>query len=210
MHKKLHNVLVLSRAYFPVSIMSWQNAMGLLMTLDRDESGECYAEKAAPLDNDLIAWNIREWLTMPDPMKDNYACVRTPKLRIALPEILVLKVWNRLPDRFVTYSRESVLQRDGLKCGYCGAHGTVKTLTIDHIIPTSKGGKNTWNNVVAACRACNAFKDDRTPEQAGLTLLVKPRKPSWLSMLGKKTAIGKVPESWKRFLEHTESTPNSL
>lgn len=207
MNRKLHNVLVLSRGYFPVSITSWQKAMGLLMSLDESAAGDQFAEKAVPLDNDLVAWDIRSWMTMPETMKDHYACVRTPTKKIPLPEIVVLKTWNRLPERFVTYSRESVLHRDGMKCGYCGAHGTIKTLTIDHILPSSKGGKTVWNNVITACRSCNSYKDDRTPEQAGMTLLVKPKKPSWLSMMGKKSSIGKVPESWKKFLGNVESVP---
>lgn len=73
------------------------------------------------------------------------------------------------------WSRPGVLGRDNRKCGYCGAHGT----TVDHIFPTSRGGKNTWVNTVASCDPCNQRKGDRTPVEAGMTLRVKPFAPTW-------------------------------
>ena len=66
--------------------------------------------------------------------------------------------------------RRNIFLRDGHKCGYCGKKGT----TIDHILPKSRGGKNTWENLVTACQSCNNRKRDRTPEEAGMTLLTTP------------------------------------
>lgn len=76
------------------------------------------------------------------------------------------------------WSRPGVLNRDGRKCGYCGKLGT----TVDHVTPASRGGRNSWQNTVTACDPCNQRKGDRTPEQAGMVLLVKPTAPSWASL----------------------------
>lgn len=73
------------------------------------------------------------------------------------------------------WSRRGVLVRDGRRCGYCPAAAT----TVDHILPRSHGGRNTWLNTVAACYTCNQRKADRTPEQASMKLRVKPHAPSW-------------------------------
>lgn len=77
------------------------------------------------------------------------------------------------------WSRFGVLNRDSRKCGYCGGRGT----TVDHVVPQARGGKSTWVNTVAACNACNQRKADRTPAEAGMTLLFKPHAPSWATML---------------------------
>ncbi|MDG4820342.1 HNH endonuclease [Asanoa sp. WMMD1127] len=76
------------------------------------------------------------------------------------------------------WSRSGVLVRDGRACGYCGGHAS----TVDHILPRSRGGRNTWTNTTAACDGCNQRKGDRTPAEAGMTLRHKPTTPSWASL----------------------------
>lgn len=78
-------------------------------------------------------------------------------------------------NRGPAWSRSGVLARDNHLCGYCAAYAT----TIDHIVPRSKGGGNTWLNTIAACNDCNQRKRDRTPAQAGMVLRVQPKVPSW-------------------------------
>lgn len=74
------------------------------------------------------------------------------------------------------WSRASVIRRDKGRCGYCGKPcGS----TVDHILPTSRGGKNTWKNTIAACDPCNQRKKNMTPEEAGMRLLFKPTVPTW-------------------------------
>jgi 5-methylcytosine-specific restriction endonuclease McrA len=78
-----------------------------------------------------------------------------------------------------SWSRAGVLRRDGFRCGYCGGgHG----ITVDHIVPTSRGGKNTWTNTVASCDPCNQHKGNRTPQEAGMTLQSKPQAPTWANL----------------------------
>ncbi|BCJ37046.1 HNH endonuclease [Actinocatenispora thailandica] len=73
------------------------------------------------------------------------------------------------------WSRRGLMARDGHRCGYCGDPAS----TVDHILPRSRGGRNTWRNTVAACGGCNQRKGDRTPEEAGMRLRVVPRTPGW-------------------------------
>jgi 5-methylcytosine-specific restriction endonuclease McrA len=79
------------------------------------------------------------------------------------------------------WSRQGVMARDGRRCGYC--HGAATT--IDHVVPRSRGGKNSWTNTVAACGGCNQRKGDRTPAEAGMRLLFEPTAPSW-AVLGRR------------------------
>ncbi len=74
-------------------------------------------------------------------------------------------------------SRRGVLARDHRRCGYCRQPAT----TVDHIVPRSQGGQNTWLNTIAACYACNQRKADRTPAKAGMVLRFEPRTPTWAS-----------------------------
>jgi len=76
------------------------------------------------------------------------------------------------------WSRSAVLARDGRRCAYCGGHAA----TIDHVLPSSRGGKNTWLNTVAACSGCNQRKGDRTPAEAGMVLRFTPTAPSWYAV----------------------------
>jgi 5-methylcytosine-specific restriction endonuclease McrA len=76
------------------------------------------------------------------------------------------------------WSRAGVAARDGGACGYCGGHAT----TVDHILPRSRGGKNTWLNTVAACGSCNQRKGDRTPAEAGMRLRCEPATPTWAAL----------------------------
>lgn len=81
-------------------------------------------------------------------------------------------------DRGPSWSRPGVLARDRRRCAYCTAAGT----TVDHVLPRSRGGKNTWTNTVAACYGCNQRKRDRTPAEAGMVLRVTPTAPTWADL----------------------------
>lgn len=78
-----------------------------------------------------------------------------------------------------TWTKPAVLRRDNHTCGYCSGHAS----TVDHILPRSRGGRNTWQNTVAACDDCNQRKGRRTPAEAGMTLRTKPYAPTWSSVL---------------------------
>lgn len=92
-----------------------------------------------------------------------------------LPTVIRLRNYVKIPYKEISLSRRNVLHRDNYTCQYCGERR--HDLTIDHIFPRSRGGRDSWENVVAACLKCNVKKGDRTPREAGLVLMTVPRRP---------------------------------
>jgi len=117
-------------------------------------------------------------------------------MEIQCPSVIRLHSYVRKPFKEVVLSRKNIIKRDSNTCQYCGRNN--RPMTVDHIIPKSFGGKDKWSNLVAACTACNTKKGSRTPEDAGLKLQKKPRKPSHLFFL--QTSFGRPHESWKPYL----------
>lgn len=111
------------------------------------------------------------------------------------PTVIRLQRYAHVPYKGVTLNRQNILKRDNFECQYCGS---VKNLTIDHLMPRSKGGKSTWKNLVTACARCNSLKGDQTPEQAGMKLRMEPRKPSFTAFLSLHPHH--IHESWKSWL----------
>lgn len=143
-----HSVVVFSRNYLPMSRINIKRAIILLVT-----------GKAEPL-------NLTE---------ETFWQVRSPSMVFEVPKQIRLtftsneRLWHAPP-----VNRREVLRRDHHACQYCGS---TKNLTLDHVIPRSKGGKHTWDNVVTACERCNSRKGDRTPQQAGMPLRTLPKAP---------------------------------
>ena len=124
--------------------------------------------------------------------------IRAVSFKFRLPEVIVLQTYDSIPCKEVPFSRRNIYRRDNYTCQYCGKRFHAEDLTIDHVIPKSRGGKTTWENCVLACAACNLRKGDRTLEEAGMALLGKPAKPSWNPNL--LVRGGPLPLSWKGFL----------
>jgi 5-methylcytosine-specific restriction endonuclease McrA len=118
---------------------------------------------------------------------------------LAMPSVIRLYGYVTMPYKGVMLNRQNVFKRDGNRCVYCGNR---HDLTLDHVIPRSKGGKTAWNNLVTACKRCNARKSDFTPEEVGLKLPYKPFKPSFVVFL--REFAGVNDESWKPFLQTKE------
>lgn len=141
------SVVVFSRNYLPISRVNIRRAIALLIL-----------GKAEALDLASETW-----------------FVRSPNLVIAVPQHIRLtiasteRIWKVPP-----VNRREVLKRDSHSCQYCGNN---KRLTLDHVIPVSKGGQHKWDNVVTACEPCNQYKRDRTPHEAGMPLRTKPKAP---------------------------------
>lgn len=95
-----------------------------------------------------------------------------------LPKAIVLVQYVHIPYKQAAVTKLNVLKRDGYECAYCGQKLGYKAATVDHIIPRCRGGKHIWKNVVIACKKCNNFKDDKTPEAVGLKLRKRPTVPA--------------------------------
>jgi 5-methylcytosine-specific restriction endonuclease McrA len=122
--------------------------------------------------------------------------VRSTKISFPFPTIVRLRVYIRVPYKKIVLSRKNILRRDNHKCQYCSRSDL--TLTIDHIVPKSKGGTDSWENLVAACVKCNNKKGDRSPEDANMPLHKRPSKPSHITFM--KHFVGRIDDEWKPYL----------
>ena len=127
--------------------------------------------------------------------------VRSPTCEIRLPSVLALKEYIPSAQR-PAFTRFNVFLRDNWQCQYCGDHHRTQELTFDHIIPRSRGGRTSWMNIVAACRACNIMKGDRIPRECGMHPLNDPRQPTIFELQdnGRKFPPNFLHESWGDFL----------
>ncbi|GMQ27135.1 HNH endonuclease [Algoriphagus sp. oki45] len=121
--------------------------------------------------------------------------IRTVSRSFEYPAVIRLSQYKNVPYRGVLLNRNNLFRRDNGECQYCGSR---RHLTIDHIIPRSKGGKTSWTNLVTACNRCNVNKGDKTPEQAGMVLKKEPIKPSLSYFLAEYAE--RQAEEWLPFL----------
>lgn len=182
-------VLVLNRHFSAIAVTDWQRALGLV-----------YCNRALVVAEDWRTYDFVGWLASSGRTPGG-AVVRTPKLRIGVPEVIALKLFGLVPRREVSFTRRNIFQHYGSLCCYCGAELPPKKLNLDHVIPRSRGGRSDWSNVVPSCIPCNKRKGDRLPFEAGMELRIAPSRP--------KPAFGAAfflhqehwrRPSWKRFL----------
>jgi len=126
--------------------------------------------------------------------------IRSELLEFRLPVVIRLLRFIQLPRRGeIPFSKKNICRRDGYTCQYCGASGS--ELTIDHVVPRSRGGRSTWGNVVCSCRPCNARKGDRLPGEAGMSLRRKPRKPRFFHPEGLYPRVSEsVQIHWEKYM----------
>src|SRR3954447_17114957 len=178
--------LVLNRHWQPIHVTSVVRALVML-----------WNDSAKVIDpNEYRPYTWEEWAALaPPPCGPS---IRTARARLRVPEVVCLTRYDRLPATAVTFSRRNVAKRDHHTCQYCGAQPGGESITIDHVVPRSRGGASSWANCVAACVACNARNADRTPEQAGMRLRRRPAGPDGKPLYAARAV--KV-ESWARFLD---------
>ena len=122
--------------------------------------------------------------------------LRSSCSQMTLPGVLKLNHYRRVYKRDIPITKRNVIRRDGSVCQYCGDRSS--NMTIDHVIPKSRGGRDSWDNLVCACPQCNAKKGDRTPAQAQMLLKHKPKRPRYFSFAMAK--LMQVPEAWRPYL----------
>ena len=115
-----------------------------------------------------------------------------------LPAVIVLNRYVKYKFKILAVHRKEIIIRDKNQCQYCGKKFHSDKLTLDHVLPKSKGGQNTWDNLVAACKKCNQKKGDKTPEQANMNLLNKPTKPKYNILRSLNT--NEISDLWKNYL----------
>ena len=182
-------VLVLNRSWVAVNVASIRRALGLLY--------QDLARAVHPEDYSL--YDFGDWCELSKFRKEG-RFISTPTMDIRIPEVILLNAFNGFFHREVRFSRRNIFERDKNTCQYCSKRLAKSELTIDHVVPRSRGGRDTWENLVLACMRCNVRKGDRVPREAGMPLIRKPKKPAWLPTLGVKVPSEKL-SSWQRFVD---------
>lgn len=128
-------------------------------------------------------------------LEDDGTLLRSERMSFPSPSVIRLRYMVKVPYvRRASMSRRAIFARDDHRCQYCGDRAD----SIDHVLPRSRGGAHTWENVAAACRPCNLGKRDRTPEEAGMQLAKPcraPRSAAWVVV-----SVNAVPDAWRRYL----------
>jgi 5-methylcytosine-specific restriction endonuclease McrA len=183
-------VLVLNRVYQPIHVTNVRRAFSLL-----------YQGAARAIDEQFQLFDFASWSELSAACHDS---VGTIGRRIRVPRVIVLLAYERLPRTRVRFSRFNIYARDDNTCQYCGVRHPRADLNLDHVVPRSRGGVTTWENVVCSCVPCNLRKGGRTPEEAGMRLLRRPGRPRWTPMFRSATRRAFYRE-WRPFLSFADA-----
>ncbi|HUW84819.1 MAG TPA: HNH endonuclease [Phycisphaerae bacterium] len=192
-----NNVLVLNKHYAAVRVVNVRRAFSLLF---RQMAEVVHVEKDEFLSYDLESWcDVSEFKRRFEP--DGHDWLRTVHVEIAVPRIIRLLFYDRLPRQQVKFNRRNIFARDQSRCQYCGKRFSTTELSLDHVVPRSRSGTSTWENVVCCCVQCNVRKGGRTPQEAHMKLIAPPKQPRRSPVLRIKLSEGRY-ASWKHFLDH--------
>ena len=183
-------VLVLNRVYRPVHVTSVRRAFTLV-----------YHGAARVLDEQFRLFDFESWAALGAAEGRDF--IGTVARRIRVPRVIVLLAYEHLPRAKVRFSRFNVYARDADTCQYCGRRFRRAELNLDHVVPRSRGGQTSWENVVCSCVPCNLRKGGRTPEEAGLKLLRHPVRPRWTPIF-RSAARRALYDEWRPFLSLTD------
>lgn len=210
----MSDTLVLNKNYHAIHIIPWQKSVSLV-----------YQGAAQAVDEGMVAYGFEDWVELTKQMKSNSkGFVNSATMRIAVPEVIRLTRYDKLPRQDVTFTRHNIYDHYKYKCCYCGDRMPTAELNLDHVMPRKLGGETNWFNIVLSCLPCNAIKDDKTlgsfnyPSVSRLKemgydrllrlagqpmrLLVKPSKPRWQ---GVRSIVVKspipLPVSWQRLID---------
>ncbi|MFH0953853.1 MAG: HNH endonuclease [Verrucomicrobiota bacterium] len=184
-------VLVLNRLWQAINVCTAERALALLYT--------GHAQVVCEDGGNFNTFSFHEWCDFSTEY-DGDEVVSTISLRIRVPRIILLLFFDRLPNKEVKFTRHNVFERDKNTCQYCGRKFDRKDLNIDHVVPRHRGGLTTWANVVCSCLDCNRRKGHRLPEETGMRLIRKPKKPRWRPFV-EVQFIKTADHSWRHFLD---------
>ena len=190
-------VLVLNRLYTAVRVISARRAFIMLC--------KRAAEVISVEDNRYSSHDFDSWLEISELHRafepDAHDWIRTVRFDVAVPRIIRLLIYDKLPRQEVKLNRRNIFARDHNRCQYCGRKSPSQELSIDHVVPRSHGGKTSWTNVACCCVRCNVRKGGRTPAQARMKLICPPVKPRRSPVININLSNDKY-ASWKQFLDH--------
>lgn len=190
------SVLVLNRSYVAVHVIGVRRAFSLLC---RELAEVIHAEDGQFLNYDFKSWRRRcqQRARHKQPDED---WIRAVHFEIQVPRVIRLLHYDRLPQRVLRLNRHTIFARDEHRCQYCGRRFPTGQLSLDHVIPRSRGGTTSWENVVCACRGCNVKKGGRTPQEAHMKLVARPARPRRSPLVTLKLRSPKY-AAWRVWLE---------
>lgn len=194
------SVLVLNRFYSPVHVVSVRRAFILLYR-------EC-AEIIHLEDGHFNNYDFAEWCALSsfraDDKQPDEDWIKSVRFEVQVPRVVRLLQYDRAARSALRFNRRNLFARDGHRCQYCGRSFPSHQLSLDHVMPRSRGGETSWQNVVCSCVGCNTKKGSRTPQEANMHLKTPPIEPKANPFLLQKLSNPKY-ASWRTFLPHLVS-----
>tara|TARA_R100000027_G_scaffold22267_2_gene16137 strand:- start:1469 stop:2134 length:666 start_codon:yes stop_codon:yes gene_type:complete len=186
-------ILVLNRVWQPVNIVGIRRAVALLF--------QDNAQVIHPSQGNYEMFSAEEWMdrSITNPPRVGEASIRSVRLNLRVPQILLLRDFDRVPIQDTKLNRKNIFERDDYRCQYCGDIFSEAKLNLDHVIPRDRGGRTSWENLVTSCIECNSRKANRLPHQAGLALRRQPVRPKHRPFLSVLHRSGSK-EVWKPFI----------
>jgi 5-methylcytosine-specific restriction endonuclease McrA len=196
------NILKLNKLWQPIYIdrpvcvfPDLYNSVLLALNIEYGLHKDGTADFTSPINIEPVDW--ARWITLPIRSFDN--SINTPNMKLRLPTVVVTKYYSKMPIKTWSLTLSNLWLRDKGICQYSNKKLSKTQASIDHVIPVSKGGQHKFTNTVLCDRNLNSFKSDRTPKEAGLTLLREPKEPNRIpvcSMIQNKFNI----RDWDLFL----------
>lgn len=189
------DVLVLNKHYSAIRVVPAREAFCLLFRKA--------AEVLAVEDGGYYMYDFDSWRELSELRsqyeRTEHEWVRCVQFDLAVPRIVRLIAYDHLPRREVKFTRRNIYARDASRCQYCGKRYATSELSLDHVVPKSRGGTGTWTNIVCCCVKCNSRKGGRTPAEAHMKLVAQPVKPRRSPAITIRLTSRKY-ASWKQFL----------
>ncbi len=186
------HVLVLNRFWQAIDVCSVRKAICLLYLK--------HAQVVTKNGGSFYTFGFEDWKDFSRNVADDGNMIRTISYNLKIPQIILLFIYDKLPPWEVKFTRRNIYKRDKNICQYCGKKFQPEDLNLDHVVPLSRGGKDSWENVVCSCVACNLRKGNKILKEVRMNLIRLPRKPRWRTFV-KDNFAGVREESWKDFLD---------
>jgi 5-methylcytosine-specific restriction endonuclease McrA len=186
------HVLVLNRLWQAVNVCTVRRALTLLF------QGHAQVVFNSGDDN-FQTFNFDQWrdFSVSEPHPDSIHAI---SFKIRVPRVIQLILFDRMPKKEVKFTRFNIFERDKNTCQYCGSVCDRNDLNLDHVIPRERGGPTSWENIVCSCIKCNTRKANRTPQEAGMHLIRRPKRPKWRPFVEIHLTLHPH-DSWKHFID---------
>ena len=195
------HVLTLNRGYVAFQVITARRAFCLLI--------KGFAEVINVEEGHYRSYDFQDWQDVSElklafgEVGADEDWINAVNFSIEVPRVIRLLRYDRVPQHVVKFNRRNIFLRDHNRCQYCRRRFSAAELSRDHVVPRSRGGRTTWDNIVSACLKCNVGKGGRTPREAGMELVTRPRKPTRSPLLA-ETVNSQKYAMWKTFVGESD------